>query len=454
MSIFFKDFTIVNESRSFKGSLTVANGRIHNILSADETPEYAAKTAEAAAECGETIEGGDGAYLLPGVIDDQVHFREPGATQKGCIASESAAAVLGGTTSFMDMPNNNPPVCTVEALENKYNIATRDSYANYSFYMGATNDNIAEIRKVSPENVCGIKVFMGSSTGNMLVDSPEALKDIFSQRDMLVATHCEDEATIRHNLDEAKQRWGEKIPFSAHPLIRSREACLKSTMKALDLAVKYGTRLHVLHVSTAEEIEAIKQAQDSNPLITFELCAHYLWFDSSMYDEYGSKMKCNPAVKDASDKAAIIEAVRTSATAAVATDHAPHLLSEKMQDYLHAPSGLPTIQNTLQLMLELSEKGLFQMAQVVKVLSHSPADTFGVRERGYIREGYHADLVIVRNQPFTVCKENIAYRCGWSPFEGHTFPHTITDTFVNGIHTVSNGRLTGVKAPERLMFKL
>ena len=446
-----RDINIVNEDRIFKGSVLVRGTMIGSILEAS-APGYNEALRQAENMADEVVAGGEDAYLLPGAIDDQVHFREPGATAKGCIASESAAAVLGGTTSFMDMPNNNPPATTLELLENKYSIAAKDSYANYSFYLGATNGNMDELRKADRHSICGLKVFMGSSTGNMLVDSQEALENIFSITDMLVATHCEDEATVRGNLEAAKAS-GQEIPFRAHPLIRSREACIKSSAKALDLAGRHGTRLHILHVSTAEELEMIAQARKSHPQISAEVCVHYMWFDSRDYDRYGPMIKCNPAIKEPSDREAITAAVREGRVQAVATDHAPHLHAEKMQDYLHAPSGLPTVQHSLQMMLELSERGCFSMEQVVRMMSHAPADLFRIDRRGYIREGYYADLTIVRRRPFTVTKENIAYRCGWSPLEGTVFTYTVSDTFVNGTHTVSDSRLTGRRSPERLLFR-
>ena len=447
-SIFGEAFRGVIALRFRKGK-TIAS-----VMQASD-PDYGHQVHEAENFAGEVIIGGSEAMLLPGVIDDQVHFREPGATRKGCIASESAAAVLGGVTSFMDMPNNNPPATTVGLLESKYDAAARESWANYSFYIGATNDNIEELRRADRSNVCGIKVFMGSSTGNMLVDSQEALDAVFSLDGWLIATHCEDEATIRHNLEEARARYGDSpIPFSAHPLIRSREACLKSSAKAVELARRrYGTRLHVLHVSTAEEIDMLSEAHVKHPGISAEVCVHYMWFDDRDYDRYGSLVKCNPAIKTQADRKAITAAVREGLVQAVATDHAPHLLGEKMQDYLHAPSGLPTVQHSLVMMLQLAERGCFPVEQVVQMMSHSPADLFRIDRRGYIREGYFADLVIVRRRPWTVSKDNIAYRCGWSPLEGTVFDWAVTDTFVNGTRTVRDSRLTGLRNPARLHFR-
>ena len=451
-STLIRDIRIVNEGSIREGSVLIENGIISKVMLRSD-PGYEAAVRQAGASAEEILGDNADALLLPGVIDDQVHFREPGATAKGCIASESAAAVLGGTTSFMDMPNNNPPATTLASLEEKYSTAARDSYANYSFYIGATNDNIQELRSADPRRICGIKVFMGSSTGNMLVDSQQALEAIFSLPGRLIATHCEDEATIRRNLAAARSRYGDdSIPFSAHPLIRSREACILSSSKAVEMARKHGTRLHVLHVSTADEIEMISEARRTCPGISAEVCVHYMWFDNRDYDRYGSLMKCNPAVKAPADREAITAAVREGRVQAVATDHAPHLYTEKMQDYLHAPSGLPTVQHSLVMMLQLAERGCFPIEQVVRMMSHSPADLFRISRRGYIREGWWADLVIVRRRPWIVSKANIAYRCGWSPLEGQTFDWAVTDTFTSGTPVVRDGRLTGLRSPARLEF--
>ena len=443
---------IVNEDSIREGSVLVEDGIISKILFRS-CPEYDDAVRNAAASAEETVDCGPDTLLLPGVIDDQVHFREPGATAKGCIASESAAAVLGGTTSFMDMPNNNPPAVTISDLEQKYDTASGDSLANYSFYMGATNSNMDQLRQADPHRICGIKVFMGSSTGDMLVDSQETLEQIFSLPDMLIATHCEDEATIRSNLAAARARFGDSgIPFRAHPLIRSRQACILSSSKAVGMAARHGTRLHVLHVSTADELNIIAEARKTHPGISAEVCVHYMWFDDRDYDRYGSLIKCNPAIKTPEDREAITAAVREGTVQAVATDHAPHLFPEKTNDYLHAPSGLPTVQHSLVMMLQLAERGYFPVTQAVRMMSHSPADLFRIDRRGYIREGYHADLVIVRRSQWTVSKANIAYRCGWSPLEGETFDWAVTDTFVNGARTVREGQLTGLRNPSRLAF--
>lgn len=448
-----RNVTVISEGSSFRGSVLIGGDRIEKILRESDAG-YGEALSLASLKADTVTEGGEDAVLMPGAIDDQVHFREPGATHKGCIGSESAAAVLGGTTSFMDMPNNNPPATTLESLEKKYSIAAENSSANYSFYLGATNGNLSELKSADRHRICGIKVFMGSSTGNMLVDSEETLEEIFSLPGWLIATHCEDEATIRSNTEAAKAKYGESsIPFSAHPSIRSREACLKSSSKAVEMAMRHNTRLHILHVSTAEEIDMISRARKTCPGISAEVCVHYMWFDDRDYGKYGPLVKCNPAIKTLADREAIISAVREGRVQAVATDHAPHLLAEKMQDYLHAPSGLPTVQHSFLMMLQLAERGCFSIEQAVRMMCHAPADLFGIEGRGYIREGYYADLVIARKRPFRISPDNTAYRCGWSPLEGTTFDWTITDTFVNGTHTVREGRLTGMRSPMRLLFR-
>ncbi len=451
MKTLIKDITIVNEDLSIKGSILIDGEIIARVIYCT-AKDYASVAGKLEAEADSVIEAEPDAFIMPGVIDDQVHFREPGATHKGDIASESAAGALGGVTSYMDMPNNNPPVCTLDALEAKYEAAAQRSVSNYSFYLGATNDNIDELRRADFSRICGIKVFMGSSTGNMLVDNPETLKEIFSLDDVLTAVHCEEESIIRDNLEKAKAEYGDNIPFSAHPQIRSREACITSTRKALALASKLGTRLHILHVSTAEELEMIEAAREWHPQVSAEVCVHYLWFASELYDEYGSRMKCNPAIKETEDSYALAEAIAARRVQAVATDHAPHTIQEKEGRYLQAPSGLPTLQHSLQLMLQITEEEDFTIETVVWAMCHAPADTFRIDRRGYIREGYYADLAIVRKKDYTVSKDNIAYKCGWSPFEDLTFSYTVTDTFVNGTAVVRNGKLTGERHPMRLEF--
>jgi dihydroorotase len=442
-SLLIKNGKIINEGISFIGSVLIKGERISGIYRTGEQLPNADYTIDA-----------EGLILMPGVIDDQVHFREPGNTHKGNIESESAAAVLGGVTSYMDMPNNTPPATTIESIENKNRIAEESSYANYSFYLGATNDNIEQIIKANPAETCGIKVFMGSSTGNMLVDSNSALNDLFSKSRLLIATHCENEPIIRDNLAKARSEYGDyNIPFEAHPLIRSREACIESTKNAIELAIRYKSRLHILHISTKEEIELIRQAQIKNPGITGEVCVHYMLFDSSDYKKYGSKIKCNPAIKEYSDKEAIIKAVKEGIIKVVATDHAPHTLEEKSGNYLNSPSGLPLVQHSLQIMYNLHKEGKFTAEEVVDRMCHSPALNFRVRERGFIREGYYADIVLLNpDKEDKKSVENPAYRCGWSPLNDIKLQSTIVHTFVNGIHVVRDGELTGVKAGIKLKF--
>ncbi len=444
MKTLIRNAVIVNEGRSVPGSVLIDGEVIRDVFAAPCPDADLTGIVEKVVDA-------DGMLLIPGVIDDQVHFREPGATHKGDIASESAAALLGGVTSFMDMPNNAPPVCTLDALEAKYSRAAEVSSVNYSFYLGAVNGNTGEIRRADPTRICGVKVFMGSSTGNMLVDDTATLESIFRESPMPVATHCEKEEIIRANL--AAYIAGGNIPFSAHPIIRSREACMLSTSLAIAAAVKYGTRLHVLHVSTAEELEMLSAAANlTDGRITSEVCVHYMWFDDTMYDTFGSRMKCNPAIKTLRDRMAIIDAVASSRVNAVATDHAPHLLSEKEADYMHAPSGLPLVQHSLQMMMELSEKGCFPREQVVRMMCHAPADCFDVSGRGYVRKGYQADLVLLRRKKYTVSQDNIAYKCGWSPLEGTEFSWSVDSVFVNGTLSVRNGAETGRVSAKRLKF--
>lgn len=395
-----------------------------------------------------------GKYLLPGVIDDQVHFREPGLTHKGDIFSESRAAVAGGITSFMEMPNTNPQTLTQELLEQKYAIAAKNSLANYSFYMGASNDNLDEVLKTDKANVCGIKVFMGSSTGNMLVDNEKTLENLFSKAEMLIATHCEDEATIRRNIEEYKARFGEDVPVKYHPLIRSAEACYKSSSMATELAKKHGARLHILHISTARETELFR---NDIPLaekkITAEACIHHLWFDDSAYETKGNFIKWNPAVKTKEDRDAIRKAVKDGRIDVLATDHAPHTLEEKENSYFKAPSGGPLVQHSLVAALELHKQGVFSIEEVVQKMCHNPAILFNIQKRGFIKEGYYADLVLADlSHPWEVSRQNILYKCGWSPFEGQTFQSLITHTFVSGHLAWDNGRFNEEKSGQRLQF--
>lgn len=437
-----KGGTIINEQQRFIGDILIANGRIEKIALSIQVD---ANITEINAE---------GKFVIPGMIDDQVHFREPGLTHKGNIASESRAAVAGGITSFMEMPNTVPNALTQELLEDKYQIAAKSSPANYSFFMGASNDNAEEVLRTNPKNVCGVKIFMGSSTGNMLVDREATLERLFSTVPMLIATHCEDEATVRKNLALHVEKYGEHIPISAHPIIRSEEACYLSSSFAVGLAKKHNTRLHILHISTAKELELFR---NDIPLeekrITAEACIHHLWFSDKDYIEKGNFIKWNPAVKTAEDRAAIWQAVRDGRIDVLATDHAPHTLEEKNQSYSKAPSGGPLVQHALQALFEKSIQGEITLEDLVQKASHNVARLFRIEDRGYLREGYFADIVIVDpNKTQTVSKDNILYHCGWSPFEGTTFQHSIESTFVNGNLVWNQGHLHVKESGKRLSF--
>ena len=455
MDILIKNGIIVNDGLSEVGSLLITGNTIGKIiyLSGYSDEKSYNDAVEELEKCAEKTVDAAGKYVMPGVIDDQVHFREPGNTHKATIGSESKAAVLGGVTSYMDMPNNSPAVTDLETLEKKYAIAEESSFANYSFYLGATNENIDQIKAINPANVCGVKVFMGSSTGNMLVSDPQTLKQIFKESPVLIATHCEDEQTIKENLEASREKYNDNIPFNQHPVIRSRQACIKCTSKALDLALENNSKLHILHMSTADELEMLAKAQQTNPKISGEVCVHYMWFNRNDYDKYGSKVKCNPAIKEESDMIAIRKAVKEGVIKVVATDHAPHLKEEKEQNYLSAPSGLPLVQHSLQVMLELHKHGVFTIEEVAARMSHGPADLFEIKGRGYLREGYFADVIIVdTNCPDSHSANNPAYKCGWSPFEGYTFSSSILHTFVNGTQVVADGALTGERNSARLLF--
>ena len=435
---------ICNEGKTFRGWLTIDGERIGSVNEG--------RCPEALREEAPEVLDVNGALVMPGVIDDQVHFREPGLTEKGEILTESRAAAAGGVTSYMEMPNTRPPATTIELLEEKYARAAEVSAVNYSFYLGATNDNIAEIERVDPERICGVKVFMGSSTGNMLVDNEQTLADIFKFSPTLVATHCEDEATIKANLASARRAYGDDIPVAMHPVIRSAEACYRSTAHAVELAHKYGGRLHVLHLSTARELNLFER---NKPLeekrVTNEVCVHHLWFSEGDYAVKGNFIKWNPSIKSASDRDSLRAAVRSGLADVVATDHAPHLLAEKQKPYLAAPSGGPLVQHSLAAMLTMAspQQGVFTAAQVVERMCHAPARLFRVKERGFLRPGYFADIAIVdMNQPWTVSRdtdradERILYKCGWSPFEGIPLSAKVRHTFVNGRKVYSSG--TGV----------
>ena len=392
-----------------------------------------------------------GKYLLPGMIDDQVHFREPGMTHKGDLASESAAAAAGGITSFMDMPNVNPQTTTRAALKDKYNIASNRCTANYGFHFGATNGNIEEIKALQVGEAAGIKAFMGASTGDMLVDNPETLERLFEHAPLIVLTHCEDSPMIWANEAEARKRFGEDVPFTEHPRIRSADACLASSTLAVGLARRHDALLHVLHLTTEIEMDLFSEKHRSEKRITAEVCVHHLWFDESRYDELGARIKCNPAIKRAEDRAALIAALNSGRIDIVATDHAPHLAEEKAEKYFRSPAGLPLVQHALLTLFDLAADKKIDVELIVERACHAPADIFGVKERGYIREGWYADLVVVDpKKKYRVSPENLLSRCQWSPFEGHEFSSTIDTTIVNGHIVYRDGRLTGKVAGQKL----
>lgn len=417
--------TIINEGSSFIGSVLIEGEKISEIFR-DDVPEGIFNS------CNKVIDA-RGLHLMPGVIDDQVHFRDPGLTHKGDFYTESRAGVAGGVTSYMEMPNTKPQTITNDDLFRKLEMAAEKSASNFSFYLGATNDNISELKKIDKKYVCGVKVFMGASTGNMLVNNERALQQIFAEVDSLIATHCEKEEIIRDNVDIYKKKFGENIPIKYHPIIRSAEACYQSSAQAIELADKYGSRLHVLHLSTAREMSLLSNSPLEDKKITGEVCVHHLWFTDKDYERLGTKIKWNPAVKSVEDRNAIREALITGKLDVVATDHAPHLLSEKEGGCLQAASGGPLVQHSLQVMLELAHEGLFTKEFIVEKMCHAPAKLFGVKGRGFIRKGYYADLVLIDpSETYTVTDKNILYKCGWSPFEGETFHNSINKTFING----------------------
>lgn len=442
-SYVLKGGTLINEGKRFSADVLIRDGKIEKIASSIETPSGVKEISV------------DGKWILPGCIDDQVHFREPGLTHKANIHTESSAAVAGGITSFMEMPNTVPNTLTQELLEEKYEIASRTSMANYSFFMGASNENLEEVLKTDIERVCGVKIFMGSSTGNMLVDKESALEAFFSKvPPILIATHCEDEATVRANMEKYKAQYGEQIPVALHPIIRSEEACYLSSSLAVRLAKKYETRLHILHISTAKETELF---DNSIPLlekkITAEACVHHLWFSDQDYASKGNFIKWNPAVKSAEDRDGIWKAVLDNRIDVIATDHAPHTLEEKQLPYFQAPSGGPLVQHALLAMLEKAKEGRISVERVVEKMAHAPADLFRIQQRGYLREGYFADIVVVNPEKETeVTKESLLYKCGWSPFDGFTFNHSIEKTFVSGNLVFDNGKICSDKNGQRLLF--
>ena len=445
MSTFLiRNAKIVNEGVVFEGDILIENEFIK---------EIAQKISPKSSEC--IIIDADGSYVIPGAIDDQVHFREPGLTHKGTIESESKAAVAGGITSFIEQPNTVPNAVTQELLEDKYEIASKTSYANYSFMMGGTNDNLEEILKTNPRNVAGIKLFLGSSTGNMLVDNEEVLEKIFSSTKMLIAVHCEDEGTIKANLEKYKAEYGDDIPMKYHHLIRSAEACYISSSKAIELAKKTGARLHVFHLSTAKEMDLFtNKIPLEEKQITAEVCIHHLWFTDADYEKKGAFIKWNPAVKTQEDKDALWKALLDDRIDVIATDHAPHTLEEKLNPYVTCPSGGPLVQHAVVAMFEKHHQGKISVEKIVEKMCHNPAKIFKIEKRGFIREGYFADIAIVNAYlPWNVKKDNILAKCGWSPFEDFNFKSRITHTFVNGKLVFTNGKVKEIKVAQRLLFE-
>ncbi|MGM0566620.1 MAG: dihydroorotase [Bacteroidota bacterium] len=442
--ILIKDVRIVNEGNISHGSVAIVDEKIDRVFhqTSPQTEIY------------DQIIEGENRLLVPGVIDDQVHFREPGLTHKADIYSESKAAVAGGITSFMEMPNTKPQAITQKLLEDKYQLAHEKSLANYSFYMGVTNNNASEVMKTNPQNTCGIKIFMGSSTGNMLVDDRDTLNTLFRESPLLIATHCEDEATIRENTNIIRQKYGEKPPFSVHPLIRSEEACYRSSSLAADLAAKHNSRLHILHISTARELSLFRNdIPSSEKQITSEACIHHLWFDDSKYPDLEWRIKWNPAVKTAEDREALLEAVNNNTIDVIATDHAPHTLEEKQNNYWNSPSGGPMVQHALAVMLDLHHQGKISLPQIINKMCHQPAEIFQIEKRGFIREGYYADIVLVDDKQQTVSKDNLHYKCGWSPIEGETLHNRIYMTMINGHVAFKEGKFFEDTKGKRLKFK-
>ena len=432
-TLYIKNATVVNEGDEFLATVIVQEGVIKDVVRG----EYVVSN-----ENSEIIDA-TGLHLLPGMIDDQVHFREPGLTHKANIRTESRAAVAGGITSFMEMPNTNPQTTTHLELEKKFEIASKDALANHSFFFGATNENIDEVLAVDGKNVCGIKIFMGLSTGNMLVDNRETLRNIFGKCDLLIATHCEDEATVRGNEAKYRAKFGEELPIKYHPIIRNEEACYKSSSMAVDLAKELDARLHILHISTAKETNLFR---NDIPLkekrITAEACVHHLWFSDEEYETKGTHIKWNPAVKSAEDRAGVLQAVLDDRIDIIATDHAPHTLDEKNNKYFSAPSGGPLVQHAMISVLELVRQGKISLSKAVEKMCHAPAELFQIPNRGYIKKGFQADMVLVNlNNPWVVSKSNILYKCGWSPFEGQEFSAQIKATFVNGVKVYEDGEI-------------
>ena len=442
MSLIIKNAKIVNENKIYNSDVLIVDKKIKKISSNINVSA-------------ERILDAKGLHLFPGIIDDQVHFREPGLTHKANIYTESKAAIAGGITSYMEMPNTKPQVLTQDLLEEKYQIASKKSLANYSFFMGVSNDNLNEVLKTNPKNVGGIKVFMGSSTGNMLVDNVTVLEKLFKESPTIIAVHCEDEEIVKKNLNSAIEKFGTNIPITEHPKIRSEEACFKSSSLAISLAKKYNTRLHVFHISTEKELILFKNNTPlENKLITSEACIHHLYFDENDYKKKGSLIKWNPSVKKVSDKKALLKAVINDKIDVIATDHAPHTIDEKSKPYLQAPSGGPLVQHALPAMLELYHQKKISLKKIIEKMCHNPAICFNVEKRGFIKEGYYADLILVNlNSPWKVNKENLLYKCNWSPFEGDIFKSKITHTIVNGNIVYNNGVFYEGNKGMRLTFE-
>lgn len=442
--LLFKGARLINEGKIITADLLVQGDRIAKIAPSIDPGDRKVREINC-----------DGQYLIPGIIDDQVHFREPGLTNKSDLYTEPRAAVAGGTTSYMEMPNTKPPAVTQERLAEKYAAAATKSLSNYSFFMGASNDNLDEVLRTDSRNVCGVKIFMGSSTGNMLVDETEVLKGLFREVPMLIATHCEDEDTVRRNMAEAREQYGEDVPIELHPEIRSIQACVLSSTMAIKLAREYDTRLHILHISTEEETHLFR---NDIPLtekrITSEACVHHLYFNASQYDRYGSQIKCNPAIKGKRHQDAILAALLDDRIDIIATDHAPHTWDEKQQTYFKSPSGVPLVQHSLQVMLEFYHQGKITLERMVEKMCHAPAQCFKLEERGYLREGYKADLVLVDvDQDYTITKDNIYHKCKWSPFEGHTFRGAVRGTVVSGHLAYFEGQFDESQVGQRLTFE-
>lgn len=446
ISYLLKNASIVNEGTTTSGDLLIQSGRIEKFFSGGHGGSLDEEK--------QAVIDLEGLVLLPGVIDDQVHFREPGLTHKADLSSESRAAVAGGITSFMEMPNTLPPTTTQERLQEKFLLASEKSLANYSFYMGATNENLGELKACDPSLVCGIKVFMGASTGNLLVDDPIALEGIFREISLPIAVHCEDENSIKANMEKARKKYGENIPINMHPLIRSHDACETSSRRAISLAEKFESRLHLLHLSTASEIRLLQNEQLlRDKRITAEVCVHHLWFNMDDYNVRGAHIKWNPAIKFRSDQLALLEAVKEGYIDLIATDHAPHSLEEKLKSYPDCPSGAPMVQHSLPAMITLANKHNIRIERIVELMCHNPAICFGIKNRGFIREGYAADLVVIDpDKPFTVNRDDLHYKCGWSPLEGCRLDATVTHTFVNGALVYEHGRFNEQTKGQPLHF--